>query len=82
MLKLLEPYGANTPYPTGAAWNSQPLAWMMRAAGAPDSATLGELIDADWEAILHALERGRAPTRWIRTAQAWGKLMEHGCKQR
>ena len=38
MLKLLEPYGANTPYPTGAAWNSQPLAWMMRAAGAPDSA--------------------------------------------
>jgi len=77
VLKLLEPYGANTPYPTGTAWNSQPLAWMMRAAGAPDSATLGELIDADWEAILHALERGRAPTRWIRTAQAWGKLMEH-----
>jgi hypothetical protein len=50
---------------------------MMRAARVPDSATLGELIDADWEASLHALERGRAPTRWIRKAQAWGKLMEH-----
>ena len=35
------------------------------------------LIDADWVVILHALGRGRAPKRWIRTAQAWSKLVEH-----
>jgi hypothetical protein len=37
MLQLLEPYGANQPRPTGAAWDANTLTMILRAAGAPSS---------------------------------------------
>ena len=51
VLELFEPYGANKPFPTGAAWNAQPLAWMLCAADTAVTASVGELYEADWTAV-------------------------------
>ena len=74
MLQLLEPYGANQPRPTGAAWNANPLTMILRAAGAPADCTLGALYDADWETIVNNMSEGRAPRNWQRVCKAWALL--------
>ena len=77
VLELFEPYGANKPFPTGAAWNAQPLAWMLCAADTAVTASIGELYEADWTAVASRMAQGGASAHWIRTCEAWAKLMEH-----
>ena len=71
MLELMEPYGANQPDPTGAAWNAIPLTLMLRAADAPLDHSVGLLYETDWVYLTDNMQQHDAPTNWIRTCLAW-----------
>ena len=71
MLELMEPYGANQPDPTGAAWNAIPLTLMLRAADAPLDHSVGLLYETDWVYLADNMQQHDAPTNWIRTCRAW-----------
>ena len=71
MLELMEPYGANQPDPTGAAWNAIPLTLMLRAADAPLDHSVGLLYETDWVYLTDNMQQHDAPTNWIRTCRAW-----------
>jgi hypothetical protein len=63
MLELMEPYGANQPDPTGAAWNAIPLTLMLRAADAPLDHSVGLLYETDWVYLCRHWLSSRGSTR-------------------